>query len=130
MPQVKHYDKRVGITYVYDAVNYYDPEKKQSRSRRKLVGRLDPETGEVVPCGKPGRPRKNATETPNAETEAYYQTMYEDASRKLSAKDKQIARLEEKITSLQQKNQEYYKELEAHKRKFAAIANSCNDELK
>jgi transposase len=42
-------DKRVGITYAYENESYWDKEKKQPRSRRKLVGRLDEETGQVVP---------------------------------------------------------------------------------
>lgn len=28
---------------------YWDKTKKQSRSRRKLIGKLDPETGEMIP---------------------------------------------------------------------------------
>lgn len=47
-------------TYVYESVSYWDEEKKQSRSRRRVIGKVDPETGETVPTGKRGgRPRKN-----------------------------------------------------------------------
>jgi transposase len=42
-------DKRVGITYAYESESYWDKEKKQPRSRRKLIGRLDEETGNIVP---------------------------------------------------------------------------------
>jgi transposase len=42
-------DKRVGITYAYENESYWDKEKKQPRSRRKLVGRLDEKTGQIVP---------------------------------------------------------------------------------
>ena len=38
-----------GIKYAYENEAYWDKEKQQSRSRRKLVGRVDPETGEIVP---------------------------------------------------------------------------------
>jgi len=41
-------DKRSGITYAYENKAYWDSEKKQSRSKRKLIGRLDEETGEIV----------------------------------------------------------------------------------
>lgn len=40
MPRIEHYDKRVGITYVYESESYYDNEKHQSRSKRKLIGKL------------------------------------------------------------------------------------------
>ena len=49
-------DKRSGITYAYQSVSYWDKEKKQSRARRTLIGRVDKETGEIVPTD--GRNRK------------------------------------------------------------------------
>ncbi|MBP8989513.1 MAG: transposase, partial [Clostridia bacterium] len=42
-------NKQTGITYVYESQAYWDKEKQQSRARRKLIGKLDPETGEIVP---------------------------------------------------------------------------------
>ena len=45
MAIIKQHDKRSGITYVYESKSYWDPEKKMSRAKRKLIGRLDPETG-------------------------------------------------------------------------------------
>ena len=38
-----------GITYVYESTSYWDSEKKQPRSKRKLIGHIDRETGELVP---------------------------------------------------------------------------------
>ena len=46
MAIIKQFDKRSGITYVYDSKSYYDKEKKCSRAKRTLIGKLDPETGE------------------------------------------------------------------------------------
>jgi transposase len=53
-------DKRSGITYAYQSVSYWDKEKKQSRARRTLIGRVDKETGEIVPTD--GRNRKKQDE--------------------------------------------------------------------
>ena len=50
-------DKRSGITYAYHSVSYWDKEKKQSRSKRELIGRVDPETQAIVPTD--GRCRKD-----------------------------------------------------------------------
>lgn len=36
-------DKRLGITYAYENQSFWDPELKRSRSKRKLIGRVDPE---------------------------------------------------------------------------------------
>jgi transposase len=49
MGVIYHTDKRVGITYAYDSESYWDKEKQQPRSRRKLIGRLDEATGGIVP---------------------------------------------------------------------------------
>lgn len=49
-------DKRSGITYAYQSISYWDKEKKQSRARRTLIGRVDEKTGEIVPTD--GRNRK------------------------------------------------------------------------
>ena len=48
MAIVKQLDKRSGITYVYESTSYWDKEKKQPRSKRTLVGKIDEETGEKV----------------------------------------------------------------------------------
>lgn len=45
---LKCLDRRSGITYVYESISYWDKEKKQSRAHRKLIGRYNPETGEVT----------------------------------------------------------------------------------
>ena len=49
-------DKRSGITYAYESISFWDKEKKQSRSKRTLIGRVDEETGEIVPTD--GRMKK------------------------------------------------------------------------
>jgi len=41
--------KKTGITYVYNNQAYWDKEKQQSRAKRTLIGKLDPNTGEIVP---------------------------------------------------------------------------------
>ena len=37
-----------------------DSEKKQSRSKRRLIGKIDKETGEIVPTGKRGRKKSSS----------------------------------------------------------------------
>ena len=57
MAIIKQKDSRSGITYVYEASYVWDREKKQSRSTRKLLGRLDEDTGEIIPTDGRGRKR-------------------------------------------------------------------------
>lgn len=56
-------NKETGITYAYQNEPYWDKEKQQSRAKRKLIGKLDPDTGEIVPT----RPYKKREETPQIE---------------------------------------------------------------
>ena len=49
MSQVKVTNKKSGITYVYESESYWDKEKKQPGNKRKLIGKIDPETGEIIP---------------------------------------------------------------------------------
>lgn len=58
MSIIKHKDKRTGVTYVYESESYWDKEKKQPRSRRKLIGKIDEETGEIIPTGKSRRKKE------------------------------------------------------------------------
>ena len=53
-------DKRSGITYAYESISHWDKKKKQSRSKRTLIGRVDKETGEIVPTD--GRMKKKKDE--------------------------------------------------------------------
>ena len=57
MAMIKQLDKRSGITYVYESTSYWDRDKKQPRSKRTLIGRLDPDSGEVIPTDGRGKRR-------------------------------------------------------------------------
>lgn len=43
---------RNGNKYAYESTSYWDKEKNQPRSRRKYIGKVDPETGEIIPSKK------------------------------------------------------------------------------
>lgn len=67
MAIIKQFDKRSGITYVYDSKSYYDKEKKCSRAKRTLIGKIDPDTGEIVPTdgrnkGAKSKPKSSASD--------------------------------------------------------------------
>ncbi|MFH0866837.1 MAG: IS1634 family transposase [Bacteroidota bacterium] len=49
---VYHKCKKTGITYAYESISHWDKEKQQSRAKRKCIGKLDPETGEIIPTRK------------------------------------------------------------------------------
>ena len=44
---IKKLNKQTGVTYVYESESYWDKEKKQPRSKRKLIGKIDEQTGKL-----------------------------------------------------------------------------------
>ncbi len=43
-----------GATYAYSSESYWDPVKKAPRTKRTYLGKVDPETGEIVRVYKKG----------------------------------------------------------------------------
>ena len=104
MSIVKHTDKRTGVTYVYESASYWDKEKKQPRSKRTLVGKLDEITGEIIPTGKSGRKKEIA----NTEES----TPITDQIKLLVEKDAIISSIKAENAALKKEKQEILKSLE------------------
>lgn len=106
MALIRQYHKDTDTTYVYESISYWDEEKKQSRSKRRVIGKIDPETGEIVPTGKRGRKPKEAP-TVEAEAIAHLPQMYEESLKRIrelslsvDQKDLEIAGLRKEIRDL------------------------------
>ncbi len=106
MAIIKQYHKDTDTTYVYESISYWDEEKKQSRSRRRVIGKIDPETGEIVPTGKRGRKPKDTPAAP-VDAPAELAQLYEDSqirikelSLAINQKDHEIAELRKEIQRL------------------------------
>jgi hypothetical protein len=83
MSVVHQLDNRSGITYAYESVSTWDKEKKQSRSKRTLIGRVDEETGEIVPTD--GRMRKGRAPKPPAKPKRIEKRLFYGATYLLDA---------------------------------------------
>ena len=109
MSIVKHTDKRTGVTYIYESESYWDKEKKQPRSKRTLIGKLDEVTGEIIPTGKSGRkktvPKKAVVITDES-------TPITDQINLLTEKDAVIRSLKAENAALKKEKQEMLKSLE------------------
>lgn len=112
----KSYNKKTGYTYVYEVTeNYWDKEKKKQVQKRKLIGKIDPQTGEMVPTRKhnaraaaPEEPKPVPAESASSETkeELTKEASFLEAS--ISALEKQIQELsslnlqaKQRLTSIQ-----------------------------
>ena len=94
MAIIHQHDKRSGITYAYESHSYWDPEKKMVRAKRKLIGRIDPETGDIKPTDGRGRKKTN-TEGKNLDYKEAYEKMlqkYESQEVLLESLKKELAK--------------------------------------
>ena len=68
MALIRQTDRRTGAACACEAEARWDPKRKQSRyGRRRLVGHVDPGTGEVVP----NRPTRASAPSPASRREFY-----------------------------------------------------------
>jgi len=108
------YKNQSGVTYAYESTAQWDPEKKQSRPVRKYLGRVDPETGEIIQTkGKRGRPKKEDTAKPEAASDGSidYEALYRECSSSLKSAEESITRLEQENKDLQAANRRLNKAL-------------------
>jgi len=102
MSIVKQYHKESNTTYVYESQSYWDAEKKQSRSKRRLIGKVDPITGDIIPTGKRGR--KSSKPQPVSEEQVRAtEIKYEQSQWRLASQEKTLQDQEQRIHELEQR---------------------------
>lgn len=116
MSIVNHKDKRTGVTYVYESTSYWDKEKKQPRSKRTLIGKLDEATGEIVPTGKSGRKKTISEKT---EEDTRISDPNAEQINLLKEKDAIIDALKTENAALKKEKQEILNSLEMLFRKWS-----------
>jgi len=95
MAIVYQHDKRSGLTYAYESHSYWDKEKKITRANRRLIGRVDSETGEIVPTDGRHKKDKIKNEIPG---EPDYKELYEKLQKKFAAQEILIAALTKELS--------------------------------
>ena len=99
MAIMKQFDKRTGITYVYDSKSYYDKEKKCSRAKRTLIGKIDPDTGEMIPTdGRNKGAKTKPIPSPDIDKDKRIQEL-EDENRQLKLQINALKKELERINS-------------------------------
>lgn len=58
MSITRSYNKYTDTYYAYDTTYEWDEKAQKKVQRKRCIGKYDPETGEVIPTGKRGRPAK------------------------------------------------------------------------
>lgn len=124
MAIIKQYHKDTDTTYVYESISYWDEEKKQSRSKRRVIGKLDPETGEIIPTGKRGRKPKEAADT-HAGVPAELPQLYEDSQARIKELTLMIGKKDHEIAVLQKEIQRLKDALSQIDRRLSQCRDIC-----
>lgn len=97
---------RNGVTYVYSSQSFWDKKEKKHKSKRKLIGKLDPVTGELVPTRKYVRKKTADAKTSSEQREetapkTEYDAARDDELRKMASINESLreenSRLKEKL---------------------------------
>lgn len=63
MSITKSYNKHTNTYYAYETTYEWDDTRQKKVQRKRCIGQFDPDTGEIIPNGKVGRPGR-AAKTP------------------------------------------------------------------
>ena len=94
-------DKKTGAKYAYESISYWDKDRQQPRSKRKYIGRVDPETGEII--------RKKEKQLHSEDTSDESGSRIADLERMLEEKDREISSLNIRIKDTEKKYAELLK---------------------
>ena len=95
--EVHYTNSRTGITYAYLSESRYDPEKGYSVPKRTYLGRVDPNTGKVIPSSHV-RGRKKKTESVDAPS---YLAEYEATLAELNSMRRDFVALKSTVKELE-----------------------------
>ena len=98
MSEVRRRDRRSGRIVAYESTTETDPETGRSVRRRRYLGTVDEETGELVPSlGRPGR-RPGSRNRPKPDPAA---SAPDDLVERLLATEAEIDELRERVRVLE-----------------------------
>lgn len=98
MSFVKQHDKRSGNTYVYESFGVIDKETGLTKFKRRLIGKIDKKTGEIIPTS--GSRRKAMERKELGIDNVDYQKLYEKALKRIEAQNDVIVLLKKEIQQL------------------------------
>lgn len=95
-------DHNTGVKYAYESVSYWDKDKQQPRSKRKYLGRVDPDTGEIITKKERGSHSADKSSDRSA-------GIISELTEEISRKNDEINALKREIRELQKKNEKLMK---------------------
>ena len=102
-------NKKTGITYVIESESYWDKDKQQPRSHRTIIGKIDSDTGEVVPTKKYNREKKSSS--PSESKVTVSQSSSVNNAGAVDQQTARIAELEGLVAQLRKEKEELIRDL-------------------
>lgn len=107
MSITKSFNKHNGTYYAYETTYVWDETLQKKRQKKQCIGKFDPETNEIIPNGKRGRPSKVFVESavsmdtcPAAEANSFIMPIIEKLSSRLINVENSLISLSSEIHSL------------------------------
>lgn len=124
------YKNQSGVTYAYESISIWDPEKKQSRPKRVYLGRVDDETGEIISVPKKkGRHPKETSEVKEvqaASDELDYCSLYREANKRIEVLTAQLTEEKRKNALISGENRKLTASLKEIRETVSSVLNGEN----
>jgi predicted RNase H-like nuclease (RuvC/YqgF family) len=123
MSIVKSYSKSNDTYYAYEQNMKWNPVTKRPEGTRKLIGKFDPVTGEIIPTGKRGRKKKEDSDSPSPEPG-------ESRLMKQNQRYQEEARqLREQLSQLYEENSKLKKQISSYEKTLDQIAGLAGKKI-
>lgn len=105
MSITRSYNKHTNTYYAYETSYVWDEKAQKKVQVKRCIGKFDPETDEIIPTGKRGRPRKQLPDpqTNKASKDAEYAKLLSDAknlSKRLKSFEESFQKLSSEVDRL------------------------------
>ena len=100
MSITRSYNKHTNTYYAYDTTYEWDEKAQKKVQRRRCIGKYDPDTGEIIPTERRGRPAKYIETEPVENTADSPALQYREILSKAKALASRINYIEDMINNV------------------------------
>lgn len=104
MASIIYQTQKNGRVYAYSSESYWDKDLKKVRTRKKYLGRYDPETKQIIT--KQDKASKASTSDPESGTIEELKKQIKEKDKLIAEKDRQISKLTEDMEQINRKYQD------------------------
>ena len=100
MSITRSYNRHTNTYYAYDTTYEWDEKAQKKVQRRRCIGKYDPDTGEIIPTERRGRPAKYIETEPVENTAESPALQYREILSKAKALASRISPIEDMIKNV------------------------------